>query len=45
MCQVFVFVSDIQVMHGILLGMFNCGENAKDYYFQGAQKFATATMG
>lgn len=44
MCQRFVFVSDILVLHGILLGMFNCGENVKDGYLQGTQKLASATL-
>jgi len=43
-CQIFVFVSDILVLHGILLGMFKCGENLKDYYLQGTQKLASVTV-
>lgn len=44
MCQRFVFVSDILVLHGILLTMFNSGENAKDDYLQGTQKLASAAL-
>lgn len=44
MCQRFVFVSDILVLHGILLRMFNSGENVKDDYLQGTKKLASAAL-